>query len=311
MKILVTGASGFVGRFLCSRLVATGHHVVAAVREPRTHVDAAEVIATGDIGRRTDWPELEHCDAIVHLAAHVHRMHMTAGDGRRFHEVNVDGTARLVREASKHSVGRFVFLSTVKVHGELSEDEPITESTKVAPVDDYARSKAEAEEIVRQSGLPGVILRPPLVYGPGVGANFLSLMRAVARRRPLPLGRIRNGRSLVFVGNLVDAIVRALVVDTSSCETFLIGDGDAVSSPDLVRRLARALDVHPILIPVPVALLRLAGAAIGRSAEVDRLVSSLRIDDQAIRKAWGWHPPSSLDEGLKVTADWFRGENPQ
>lgn len=307
MKILVTGAAGFVGRRLCSRLADDGHEVVAATRRATTFDAGVQNLAVGDLRSAARWPELEGHDAVVHLAAHVHRMADTR-DRRAFNDVNVSATASLVRSCESAGVGRIVFLSTVKVHGETSGERPFTESSPIIPSDSYSRSKAEAEDIVRQSSVRSVILRPPLVYGPGVGANFLRLIRAVADRRLLPLGRIENRRSLVYVDNLVDAITRCVTTELDGDATFLVRDGEDVSTPELVRRLAAGLGVRARLMSVPASLLLIGGIIVGRSGAVRRLVDSLCVDDSAIRRALRWTPPFALDEGLARTAEWFREE---
>jgi nucleoside-diphosphate-sugar epimerase len=308
MKIFVTGAAGFVGRRLCSRLADDGHEVVAATRRVTRFDFAVENVAVGDLRASDFRPGLEGCDAVVHLAAHVHRMSDTREDRRAFNEVNVSATANLVRSCESAGVGRIVFLSTVKVHGETSGEQPFTESSPIVPSDSYSRSKAEAEELVRQSRVRSVILRPPLVYGPGVGANLLRLIRAVADRRLLPLGSIENRRSLVYVDNLVDAITRCVTADLDGDATFLVSDGEDVSSPELVRRIAAALGVRARLLSVPASLLLLGGAIFGRRQAVRRLVDSLCVDGSAIRRTLSWMPPHTLDEGLARTAAWFRGE---
>jgi nucleoside-diphosphate-sugar epimerase len=261
MKVAVSGASGFIGRALCAAL---GRDVTPI---PRNGAIPAP------------------CDAIVHLAGIAHRS--AAED--EYEAVNVRYTEQLARQAA--AVGaHFVFMSSVKVHGEESVS-PLTERSPIQPRDPYGRSKARAEERLHAiAGLKLTVLRPPLVYGAGVKANFLALMRAVARGWPLPLASIENRRSLVYVGNLVDAIRRSI----GTPGTFLVSDGEPISTPALCRELGAALGRPARLFPFPPALLP------------GKLARSLEIDDSAIRTALGWQPPTSREAALKATAQWYR-----
>ena len=313
MKILVTGASGFVGRALCDaflRAEYAKYSIVPAVRSPRGLPGECVV---GEIDGKTDWRAALHgVHAVVHLAARVHLMRDVAADPlAQYRAVNVDGTLNLARQAAAAGVRRFVFVSSIKVNGE-ERTAPYTEADTPAPEDAYALSKWEAEQGLRQiaaeAGLEGmeiVILRPPLVYGPGVGANFLALLRAVARGIPLPLGAISNQRSLIYVGNLVDAIRCCLEHPAAAGQTFLVSDGEAVSTPELVRRMAVALGRPTRLVALPVPLLRAAATLAGKSALAIRLLDSLSVDDTSIRRDLGWTPPFTLDEGLRDTAAWY------
>jgi UDP-glucose 4-epimerase len=318
MRILITGANGFVGRHLCERLHGGGHEVVAAVRRGRTvRISAPVLVRTvadlGDLGPTTDWNEaLADVDAVVHLAARVHVL----GDNdpeafSRFYRINVVGTERLIRAAADAGVRHFLFLSSVKVHGEhTAPGIALTENSPLAPEDAYSRSKREAESVLRtiaaETGLALTILRPPLIYGPGVGANFERLLRAVYDRFPLPLAAVENRRSLIFVGNLVDAIARCLECSDSFGQTFLVSDGPAVSTAALIRELAAALGRTPRLFRLPPPLLRLLGKLTDREAELGRLLDDLAIDDTRIRTRLNWRPPFRREEGLRITAmDWI------
>jgi nucleoside-diphosphate-sugar epimerase len=299
-----------VGGALCAHLAARGLRVRRAMRALPAPVPG-DSIAVGEIGPDTDWDAaLRDVNAVVHLAARVHTLRETAADPlAEYRRVNLDGTRRLAAAAARQGVSRLVFVSTSKVNGEASA-RPFTESDSPRPEDAYARSKWEAEQalahIGRETGLEHVILRPPLVYGPGVGANFGRLMRWVVRGVPLPLGAVDNRRSLLYLGNLVDAIRVCLDHPAAAERTYLVSDGEDVSTPELVRRIAGALGVAPRLFPVPVSMLRLAASAIGRRQEIERLVGSLQVDSAAIRRELGWSAPATMREGLTETARWFR-----
>ena len=303
MKTLVSGANGFVGRALCRHLKAHGHAVVPAVRNASGIVDEMVV---GNIDGATDWqPALSGCDAVVHLAARVHVMDDTAQNPLALYRAtNTEAMLNFARQAAAAGVKRFVFISTIKVNGE-GREAPYRESDVPAPEDAYAISKWEAEQglqrIASETGLEVVILRPPLVYGPGVKANFLRLLQTVKRGWPLPLGAIRNRRSLLFLGNFVDAIRLCVEHPAAAGQTFLLDDGQAVSTPELIRAVARAMGRPSRLLAVPIALLRFAGTLLGKRAAVDRLTGSLYVDSSAIRSQLGWVPPFSMEAGLAQT----------
>ena len=308
--LLITGASGFVGRALTQRLRAEGRPFRAALRTAGD-VDPASV-PVGAIDGGTSWETaLSGCHTVVHLAARVHVMHEEAADPlAAFRAVNVVGTRRLAQEAARCGVRRLVFVSSVKVHGESSSDRPFTEADRPAPADPYAISKWEAElalsSIAQSTGLEVAVLRPALVYGPGARGNFEQLLAAVSRGLPLPFGSVRNRRSLLYVDNLVDALMTCADHPDAPGRTFLVSDGETVSTPELVRRCARALGVAPHLWPVPVSMLRAVGALAGRGAAIERLTGSLAVDDAAIRTTLGWRPRVAMDDALAVTAAWFR-----
>lgn len=303
MRILVTGANGFVGRALGDHLAAGGHVVVPVVRRP---CGLAGEVVVGDMGGETAWGEtLQSCGAVVHLAARVHVMHDTATDPLALYRAtNTDATLNLARQAVQAGVKRFVFVSSVKVNGE-GRDEPYRETDAPAPEDAYAISKWEAEQglgrIAQESGLEVVVLRPPLVYGPGVKANFRRLIDMIARGWPLPLGAIRNRRSLLYLGNFVDAIRVCVEHPAAAGQTFLVDDGEPVSTPELVRAVARAMGRPARLLPVPAGVLEFAGALLGKRAAVRRLTGSLWVDSSLIRSRLGWTPPFSMAAGLAAT----------
>lgn len=287
MRIVVTGATGFIGRALCPVLAARGHEVVALERG-----------ATGDLTTFADWSRvLAGADAVVHLAAIAHRRGV---DEERLRAVNVGVSTALGRAAADAGV-RLVFMSTVKVHGEETQAAAFLEPSAFAPADAYGRAKAEAETALRLvDGLKLTIIRPPLVYGSGVKANFLSLMRAIARGWPLPFASIANRRSLIYSGNLADAVVRCLEAPQAVGKSYLVSDGSALSTPALCRALGVALGVPARLFSVPVAWIELV-------APLRKLTRSLEVDDGAIRRDLGWAPPHSMEQGLRLTAEWFRG----
>jgi nucleoside-diphosphate-sugar epimerase len=225
-----------------------------------------------------------------------------------FRKVNTEGTKKLAREAVKAGVKRLIFISTIKVNGEEA-DIPFTEDSPTQPADPYGISKWEAEKALRQieeeDGLEVVVVRPTLVYGPGVKANFLSMMKAVYRGIPFPLASINNRRSLIYVGNLVDSLAKCVTQSAAAGQTFLVSDGDDVSTPDLIRRTASALGVTARLFPVPIPFMRLAGTLFGKSAAVNRLAGSLVVDSSKIRRELGWIPPYTMEQGLRATAAWY------
>ncbi len=313
MKVLLTGANGFVGRELCAELLKRGHWVRGALRKNTGRLakaDEVEYVVVGSVDADTVWqPALMGCDVVVHLAARVHVMRDEARDPlAEFREVNTEGTLNLARQAAQCGVRRFVFISTIKVNGEGS-DNPYRETDTPVPKDPYAISKWEAEQglqkIARETGLKVVILRPPLVYGPGVKANFLRLMQLIQHGWPLPLGAIKNRRSLLYLGNFVDAIRLCIEHPAAAGQTFLVDDGQTISTPDLIREIAKAMHRPARLVPVPVSLLQWVGSMTGRSAAVSRLTGSLYVDSQAICSRLGWTPPYSMQTGLAHTVAAF------
>ena len=309
MHILVTGASGFVGTVLCRELLARGHAVRAALRRrfpPSVVPPQLQQILVPDIGAEFDRRALvDGVDTVVHLAAIAHRSNPDDGELRR---VNCDAAVRLA-EAAAGSVRRFVFLSSAKVHGEDSGSGTYTEDDALDPQDSYGRSKLEAERALTDTaarcGIELVIVRPPLVYGPEVRANFLRLLGWIDSGLPLPFASVRNRRSLIYIGNLADAIAR-LAEHPAARGPFLVGDDESVSTPELVSRIARMLGRPARLLPVPPALLRMAGMIAGRRDDIRRLTGNLAIDSLRARRLLDWRPPYTLDAGLAETARWFR-----
>lgn len=311
-RVLVTGATGFVGRHLVPLLVERGHAVRASVRGAHSLPPPVETAVIAGIDARTDWAAaLDGIDAVVHLAARVHVMRDTAADPlAAFRAVNRDGTARLAESAAAAGVARFLYVSSIKAVCDESRPEPVSDRKPPDPHSPYGVSKREAElvltGIAARTGMNACVLRPPLVYGPGVGGNFLTLMELVRRGVPLPLGAVDNRRSLLFVGNLADAIERCLTHPGAVGGTFLLHDGDPPSTPTLIRDIAGALGVPARLIPMPAGALALAARLAGRSAAWDRVGGTLVVDDRGIRDALGWVPPHDRGRGLRATAAWFK-----
>lgn len=313
--ILVTGANGFVGSALCAEALKRGIQVNGAVRNAADMPEGARRFKIDRVDGETDWTlALQNVDAIVHLAARVHVMSDVSVDPLTdFRKVNVQGTENLARQAAKAGVKRFVFLSSIKVNGEQTvSGRKFSEDDVPVPSDAYGISKWEAEQVLhrisRETGMEVVILRLPLVYGPGVKGNFIQMVKAVSAGIPLPLASVRNSRSLVYLGNLVDALIVCATHPAAAGQTYLISDGEDVSTTELLRRLAGALGVPARLFSLPPGLLRFAGMLTGKSAQVDRLLGSLQVDSSKIRQELGWQPPFFMAQGLKATAEWYRAQ---
>ena len=297
MKILVTGAGGFVGRQVCDTAAARGHRVVAVSRQP---VSGFETVSVGEVGPDTDWsPALAGIDAVIHLAARAHVMNDTESDPLAvFRRVNRDGAVRLAEQARECGVGRFVFVSSIKVNGESTpKDQPFTATMAPAPQDAYGLAKAEAEAALSALGLPSLaIVRPPLVHGPHAKGNLATLMKVLAKGYPLPLGGIDNRRSLIGLENLADALV--FLAETNAAGTFLVRDDEDVSTSQLLTLLGEGLGRPARLFRLPPVLFRL----LGRSGTIRRLTGSLVVDDSPLRQL-GWQPPVTLKDGLHRMAE--------
>jgi len=307
-RALVTGATGFVGTALCDALRQQNWDVRRALRTGHAPASVEDSIV-GDIGRVADWSAaLRDVDVVVHLAARTHVIRDTAAEPRaEYRRLNVEGTRTLAHAAQTTGVRRFIFLSSIKVNGEATTVRPFTENDTPQPEDAYGISKWEAELALRAAAasMETVVLRPPLLYGPGVKGNFLRLMRAIERGVPLPLGSIHNRRSVLSLGNLVDAMIVCLDHPAAAGQTYLLADDENPSTPELVRAIAAALHKRARLVAFPPQLLRIAGAVTGKSAAVSRLLGSLQIDSSRIRGELGWQPRQALAEGLSQTAEWY------
>ena len=309
LKILVTGANGFIGSAFCREALSRGMHVSGATRKPCNLPIGIRSFVVGNIDSSTDWRNsLVGCDILTHLAARVHEMSDTAVDPlTEFRRVNVQGTLNLARQAVSAGVRRFVFVSSIKVNGEETQNgQPFTTDDLPAQLDAYGLSKLEAEqglrEIAMQTSMEIVIIRPPLVYGPGVKGNFATMMRWLQRGVHFPLGAIHNKRSLVALDNLVDLIITCLTHPAAANKTFMVSDGEDVSTTELLRRMGQAMG-HPVsLISVPVGLIKLGATLVGKRELALRLCGSLQVDISQTQKLLGWAPSVSLDEGLRRTA---------
>ncbi|TCK42761.1 UDP-glucose 4-epimerase [Paraburkholderia sp. BL8N3] len=313
-RIAITGANGFVGRALTRMLMEQGTSVTAIARPQTTCEPGVETKRITSLDAVT--PEIfAGAQAVVHLAARVHVMRdADTNPLAAFRATNVEGSLRAADAAVRAGATRFVYVSSIKALAELDPGRPLKETDERRPPDPYGVSKAEAEvkllEFGARTGLEIVIVRPPLVYGPEVRANFLSLMNAIAKGIPLPIGSVTARRSLCYVDNLASALALASIHPRAASQTFHVTDGDDPSVAELARSLARHLGRPARLLPVPVDMLKFAGRLTGKTAQIDRLTGSLLVDSTHIRDVLGWRPPVSLDAGLAATAAWFLAAHP-
>ncbi|MFO2464108.1 SDR family oxidoreductase [Pseudomonas sp. 15FMM2] len=314
MHVLVTGASGFVGKRLVETLAQNDNFLVTGTVRGNNaaHTDAVKLVNVGDLSFETDWSEaLSSVDVVVHAAARVHVMNDLETDPLvAFRKVNVEGTLNLARQAVAAGVRRFIFISSIKVNGEGTvPGSPYTAQDVPAPADPYGVSKMEAEAGLRDlaiaSGLEVVIIRPVLVYGPGVKANFLSMMRWLDKGIPLPFGAISNRRSLVALDNLVDLIITTVTHPSAANQTFLVSDGEDLSTTQLLHRMATALNRKARLLPVPGVLLSIGARLLGKKSLSQRLCGSLQVDIDKTRSLLSWTPPVSVDHALKIAASYY------
>lgn len=309
--ILVTGSTGFVGSALCDTLRARGSGVRAAVR----HGAGDGQVNVGNLDGHTDWrAALAGCSTVIHLAARVHVMQDTEQDPMRaYREVNVDATVNLARQARAAGVQRFVFVSSVKVNGEATGAQPYRASDPPHPVDPYGVSKLEAEQALqqcaRESGLDVVIVRPPLVYGPGVKANFRNLMKLVHLGVPLPFGRVGNYRSMVALDNLVDLLIVCSSHPHAPGEIFMVSDGHDLNIAELVTLIASAMRKKLWLLPIPPAFLTRAAALLGKAAIADRLLGTLQVDIENTKAKLEWAPVVAPQAAIDKTVAYYLAQN--
>jgi nucleoside-diphosphate-sugar epimerase len=316
IAILVTGASGFVGKCLINLLIKKGYFVRAACRS-MPQIDSVNNTENYEwqhfdlTDENVDYNSLlENIDIVVHLAAQVHIMNGISKDVVDGYQIlNTRGTQVLANEAANRDIKRFIFLSTIKVNGEGSDNRVMKAEDLPNPQDPYAISKYEAEQALKDiqkiKGMEYVILRPPLVFGPGVRANILRLLTIISKRYPLPFAAIENCRSLIYVGNLADIIVSCVHLPAAANKIYLTKDID-ISTPKLIRAIARAFGHHIILFPVPLSMLTMAGIITGRTSTINRLTGSLVIDDSPVRKELNWKPAFNIEEAMKKTVTWYR-----
>ena len=307
MNYLVTGCTGFVGQYLVRSLLVQHNTKVVCVGRNEAILPNAGFIKIDDINGSTNWIEaLKNIDIVIHLAARVHVMNeISANPITEFRKVNVDGTKQLAMQAAKAGVKRFVYVSSIKVNGEKTSFKPFEESDPTAPEDAYGISKYEAElmlqEVAKNTGLEVVIIRPPLIYGPGVKGNFLQLIKVLRKRIPLPFGSINNLRSLLYVGNLVDALILCATHPAAAGKTYLISDGEDISTPGLVELISESLGFKAHLLKCPVFILNALGKITRKKEQINRLSESLQVDNSKIQKELGWKPKFTLREGLRKT----------
>lgn len=314
MKVLVTGGTGFVGRRVIELLVASGHSVKRGLRSPAAPLAGVQDSVVGELNASTKWKKADvEVDVIIHLAARAHVIRETAVDpDRAFQEVNVEGTDVLVRAAADAQVPRFVLVSSAGVYGYATASAPpFDEASRVAPHTPYAKSKWMAEQrlekISSETGLPSVVIRSPLVYGPGNGGNMLRLLELIERNLPLPLASIRNLRSFIYVDNLASAIITCAMHRGSPSPLYVVRDGHDLSTPKLITELCQRFEPprrRPW--PFPESLLRTMTLLLGLSQSSEAMLSSLRLRDDLIRSELGWRPPVSMEIGLSNTVNWFQ-----
>ncbi|WP_061539000.1 UDP-glucose 4-epimerase family protein [Collimonas fungivorans] len=308
-KLLVTGAGGFVGQALCSTLKRRDIEFLPVYRKEQKPEINSFIIS--DINESTDWSlALKNIDVVIHLAARVHVMNEETDDPlSNFRALNVDATINLAKQAAQLGARRFVYVSSIKVNGEKTTDVPFTAFDMPAPIDPYGQSKYEAEfalkELSDATGLEVVVVRPPLVYGPGVRANFLRLMKLVKLGMPLPFGAIRNCRSMVALDNLIDLLIVCADHDNASGNTFLVSDGHDLSTTELLIMLANAMDKRSMLLPFPSGLLAGGAALIGKAAIANRLLDSLQVDIAHTTAVLNWVPIVGVEEAINSTVAHF------
>ena len=307
-KICITGANGFIGKTLCKSLKAPENYIRGFVRgrDLVNNSSETEQISVGDIGSKTNWKDhLNGFDCVIHCAGLTHQM-SSIKDINVYNLVNIDGTKRLAEQAIKAGIKRLVFLSSVKVNGESTDQitkQKFSHKDNSNPKDSYAISKLEAEkalwEISSRTGLEMVVVRLPLVYGYGVKGNLARLIKLVKSGIPLPLGLIKNQRSMIGIDNLIDLLIRCIDHPEANGKTFLASDKEDLSTPELIKLIASSMGKKVNLFPFPISILKFLGSVFGKREEINRLVGSLRIDNSYTKQILNWTPPVSVEEGIR------------
>jgi len=312
-SILVTGASGFIGRALCAELVNAGHKVVGAVRsEPSERITGVNYITVGDINSETQWTSyLDDVDVIIHLAARVHQLNENTNDLiKKYRKVNVEGTLHLANSALNANVRRFIFLSSIKANGEKTvKGMHFSAQSTPEPCDPYGISKYEAEvslkALTSDTNLDIVILRPPLVYGPKVGGNFIRLLGIISKGMPLPFGAVNNKRSMIFLYNLTDVIRVCIDHPKAAGKVLLVSDKEDLSTAELITKIASIMKKNILLLSIPIVFMHKLATLLGKKQEIERLCESLSLDIDETTQLLDWVPPISMDEGLTQTIAWY------
>jgi len=308
-SILITGATGFIGNHLVRELEQKNYDIAIALRTQSN--SNHKTIVVGEIDDRTSWANaLKNIDVVIHLAARAHILQESVTNPEvEFDRINAEGTINLVKQCLEVGVKHFIFLSSIGAVTTLSNT-IINETSLCNPDTPYGKSKLKAEqaleELCQNSTMTYTILRPTLVYGANNPGNMERLLKLVAKGLPLPLGGINNSRSLVYVGNLVDAIITCIDSPQAQNQTFIVSDGEDLSTPELIRRIGKAMNKTPLLLPIPSSSIKIGTKLLGKGEAGDRLLGSLQVDSGKIRKTLNWQPPYTVDEGLKITADWFK-----
>ncbi|MFD1260112.1 UDP-glucose 4-epimerase family protein [Entomomonas asaccharolytica] len=310
-KVLITGATGFVGQAFVKKVLADNRYTpVITVRKPLAQESQLQQFIVPDLAQPVDWSEaLKNTNIVVHIAGRAHILKETATDPlQAFREVNVAATIQLAKQALEAGVKRFIFVSSIGVNGNHTK-QPFTEQDTANPEGNYAISKLEAEQalwqLTKDTPMELVIIRPPLVYGEGVKANFLSLIKWVYRGIPLPLGLVKNKRSFVNVDNLVDLLYRVMEHPKAADQVFLVADGEDLSTPQLLKAVAKAMNKSANLIPIPVSCLRLMATVVGKKNIARQLCDSLQVDISKAKTLLDWQPPFSVQQGLEKTVNAF------
>ncbi|MBN1333178.1 MAG: NAD-dependent epimerase/dehydratase family protein [Synergistales bacterium] len=319
-KVLVTGANGFVGRRMCQALLSAGYPVKGAVRSEFAAKDlpaGTETVFISNLHSEEQWRDtLQDVTSVVHLIGRTHVLKESSPDPEEeYRSVNVWITYALLNAIDERPVEKFIFMSSIKAVGEGGDKTPYTENTPTNPEDYYGKTKLEAEQYIstwsERTGIPSVILRPPLVYGPGVKGNFLRLLKLARKGFPLPVGSIHNLRSLIYVDNLADALTKALSKQLEGCDVFHIADEPPLSTPLLYRELLKNFGKGAGLLPFPESLLRNAAKVAGKEQDYEKIAGSLVVSSEKFRDTFGWKEPFSFESGIRKTCEWYRTKNDQ